>query len=426
MGGKGGKRKGAGLVVPGFGAGGFRSPSPTLSALGSVAGAAEPELSFGISYDVPVKVPRVGVTESVADVAALSTEVERLDVHYCGGALGRLREGIRNLRVVPEVRSGLMFETECLLRRFDVLVRAEKERDEMLRTHDTLMEGFKAASVVASKVRLELESARAELELSRGDLSGVRGELESVKGEREVVVAERDEARKVSAHRLMRLDRFQEGTKIVNKEMERLLQEGFDLRAEIERLKSGKILKGKDKGMRMPVMPPPPEVVEVGIQAEVPEVSTVSLQTDVSRVQVVRETTYAFVAAQTCSEAVPVAMGVDIEMGGVGGGPSGPPPVPGMPIVPVVPVPGVVRAQALLIHGVDCRRGMGALFAAASRLSVGECTVRGVRWLLGVGRRWGKRLSSVVVYLDHPFVVRGNSVWFGGAPHPVERNVFAR
>ena len=426
MGSKGGKRKGGGLVVPGFGAGGLRTPSPTPSVSGSVAGAAEPELASGMSYDVPVKVPRVGVAESVADVAALSASVERLDVDYGGGALRRLREGIRNLRVVPEVRSGLMFETECLLRRFDVLVRAEKERDEMLRTHDTLLEGFKAASAVTSRVSLELESARAELESSRSDLSGVRGELESVKGEREVVVAERDEARKEAAHWSMRVDRFVEGRKIVNTEMERLLQEGFDLKGEIERLKSGKVLKGKDKGTRMPVVPPPPEVVEVGIQAEVPGVSTVGSQTDVSRVQVVRETTYASVAAQTCSGAVPVAEGVDVVMGGMGGGPSGPPPVPGMPVVPVVPVPVVVRAQALLIHGVDCRQGMGALVAAARKLRVGECTVWGVRWLLGVGRRWGKRLSSVVVYLDHPVVVRGNSVWFGGALHPVERYVFAQ
>ena len=426
MGGKGGKRKGAGLVVPGFGAGGLRTPSPTPSASGSVAGAAEPQLASGMSYDVPVKVPRVGVPESVADMAALSVEVERLDVDYGGGALRRLCEGIRNVREVPEVRSGLMFETECLLRRFDVLVRVEKERDEMLRTHDALMEGFKAASAVASRLRLELESARAELELSRGDLSGVKGEWESVKGEREVVVAERDEARRVAAHQLMRLDRFQEGREIVNKEMERLLQEGFDLRAEIECLKSGKILKGKDKETRMPVVPPPSEVVEVGVQVEVPEVSTVGLQTDVSRVQVVRETTYASVAAQTCSGAVPVAVGVDVEMGGMGGGPSGPPPVPGVPVVAVVPMLVVVRAQALLIHGVDCRRGMGALLAAARRLRVGECAVRGVRWLLGVGGRWGKRLYSVVVYLDRLVVVRGNLVWFGGTLHPVERYVFAR
>ena len=143
MGGKGGKRKCGGLVVPGFGAGGLRTPSPTPSASGSVAGASEPELASGMSYDVPVKVPRVGVAESVADVAALSAEVEQLDVDYGGGALRRLREGIQNLRVVPEVRSGLMFETECLLRRFDVLVKAEKERDELLRSRSHLARGFR-------------------------------------------------------------------------------------------------------------------------------------------------------------------------------------------------------------------------------------------------------------------------------------------
>ena len=142
MGGKGGKRKGGGLVVPVFGAGGLRTPSPTPSASGSVAGAAEPELAPGMSYDVPPKVPRVSVAESMADVAALSAGVEWLNVDYGSGALRRLREVIRNLRVVLEVRSGLMFETECLLQRFDVWVRAVKERDELLRSGFTLARGY--------------------------------------------------------------------------------------------------------------------------------------------------------------------------------------------------------------------------------------------------------------------------------------------
>ena len=93
---------------------------------------------------------------------------------------------------------------------------------------------------------------------------------------------------------------------------------------------------------------------------------------------------------------------------------------------PVAWVARLVGAQALLIYRVDCRRGVGALLAMARRLRVGECGVRGVRWLLGVGRRWGKRMSSVVVYLDRAVVVRGCSVWFGGALHPVERYVFGR
>ena len=71
---------------------------------------------------------------------------------------------------------------------------------------------------------------------------------------------------------------------------------------------------------------------------------------------------------------------------------------------------GLVRAQALLIHGVDCRRGVGALLAMVRRLRVGVRGVRGVRWLLGVGRQWSKRLSSMVVYLDRAVEVRGHLV----------------
>ena len=282
----------------------------------------------------------------------------------------------------------------------------------------------------SDQARGELESERAvagvELGAVRGELALVRGELESVRKEVVVVASVRDAARKEAAHWSMRVDKFVEGRKICDKEHERLLQEGCDLRTEIERLKSGKILRGKDKGTRMLALPPPVVMVGVGVQAVMPGVSTVSVQTDVSHMQVVRKATYASVASQACPEVALAGGGVDVKMGGMGGGPSGPHSVPPVPAVPTVPVPGVVRAQALLIHGVDCRRAVGALLVAACRLRVGECTVHGVRWLLGVGRRWGKRLSSVVVYLDRPVVVRGNSVWFGGALHPVERYIFGR
>ena len=177
-----------------------------------------------------------------------------------------------------------------------------------------------------------------------------------------------------------------------------------------------------------------------GVQTVGAEVSVVGVQTDISRVQVVRETTYASVATQAGACEVPT--GGDTVMGGVGA----PDPPPGgarvwdegagwgsvggggsgAPGMDPRPADGVVSAQALLVHGVDCRRGIGSLLAAARKLRVGKCTVRGVRWLLGVGRRWGKRLSSVVVYLDRPVDIRGHSVWFGGALHPVERYVFGR
>ena len=105
---------------------------------------------------------------------------------------------------------------------------------------------------------------------------------------------------------------------------------------------------------------------------------------------------------------------------------SGPPPIPIVLDLLVVHVPVVVQAQVLVMHGVGCRRGMGAVFGAARRLRVGGCTVRGTRWLLVAVRRWGKRLSLVVVYQNCPEVVRGNSVWFGVALHPVQRYVFVR
>ena len=132
--------------------------------------------------------------------------------------------------------------------------------------------------------------------------------------------------------------------------------------------------------------------------------------------QVVHETTYADVATQAGAGGVLVD-GSSL-MGGVGVPDEGPRPVAGRE--------GLVRAQVLLIYGVDCRRGVGSLLAMARRLRVGDCNVRGVQWLLGVGRHWGKRLSSVVVYLVRPVVVRGHSVWFGGALHPVEHYVLDR
>lgn len=75
MGGKGGKRKGGGPAVLGFGAGGICTPSLTPSASGSVAGT---QLAAGVSYDVPVKVSSMSVVESVGNVAALSEGVENM------------------------------------------------------------------------------------------------------------------------------------------------------------------------------------------------------------------------------------------------------------------------------------------------------------------------------------------------------------
>ena len=87
MGGKGGKSKGGGLAVPCDGAGGMRTPSPTPSGSGSVAGV---DLASELSYNVLVKVPRVGVAESVAHLAVLSEAVGQLEVSPGMAGVGRL------------------------------------------------------------------------------------------------------------------------------------------------------------------------------------------------------------------------------------------------------------------------------------------------------------------------------------------------
>ena len=347
---QGRQEKGRGASNAELWASGMRTPSPTPSASGSVPGEAETELASGMSYDVPMKVLRVGVAESVADVAALSDGVRQLEVSPLMAGVDRLLVSIGNLRVIPTVRAQLLGEVKqmrgCLERAEGVAVevshlrrvRVEKDGE----AWDAASE-VRRARVERDKARGELDSERAvagvELGTVRGELALVRDELESVRKEVGVVATERDEARREAAHWSMQVDKFVEKRRVCDKEHERLLQEGFDLRAEIERLKSGKILRGKDKGTRLPALPPPIEVVEVGVQAEVPRVSTVSLQTDVSRVQVVRKTTYASVASQACPEVAPAGGGVDVEMGGMGWGSSGPPPVP---VVPASPVPVVI------------------------------------------------------------------------------------
>ena len=88
--------------------------------------------------------------------------------------------------------------------------------------------------------------------------------------------------------------------------------------------------------------------------------------TDVNNVQIVRKMTDASVASQACPDVSPATGSMDVDMGGTGDGALRSPPVPIVPTV--MPVPGIVPAQALLIYGVDCYSGMGALLTAAHRL----------------------------------------------------------
>ena len=197
-------------------------------------------------------------------------------------------------------------------------------------------------------VCVELESMCAELVDSAFEM--VENEWEDTKSELGAllvkVTAFEDEvglAREEEAHMRMWVERFQEGRRVVDKEIKGQLEEGFDLRREIERLRVGKVRNGREKGMRMLVLPPPPLCIGMKVQSEAPVVSTVSIQTDVARVHVVRKTTYASVASQACPGGVPVVEVADVVMAGTGG----------VPVPPLVG-PVAVRAQLLLIHGVEC------------------------------------------------------------------------
>ena len=64
------------------------------------------------------------------------------------------------------------------------------------------------------------------------------------------------------------------------------------------------------------------------------------------------------VASQAWPEVSPATGGEHGEMGGVGAGSLRSSPAPCVPTV--APMPEIVRAQALLIHGIDYRHGRGA------------------------------------------------------------------
>ena len=115
MGGKGGrKRKGGGVPTPGFGAGGqggrfggLISPSPTPSVAGWETD--EGEAGVGVSREAVAKVPRLGVAASVADVAALSGGLGRLEVASEAGAAVRLRDKVVEIgKNLPGIRDWLL------------------------------------------------------------------------------------------------------------------------------------------------------------------------------------------------------------------------------------------------------------------------------------------------------------------------------
>ena len=86
IGGKGGKKKkGGGLAVPRFGAGGLRTPSLTPSASGSMAGGG---VAGVVSRHDAAKVPRLSVAASVAD-EAIAGLVEGVTGMSCDPPVGK-------------------------------------------------------------------------------------------------------------------------------------------------------------------------------------------------------------------------------------------------------------------------------------------------------------------------------------------------
>ena len=215
MGGKGGKKRKGGLAVPSFGAGGLKTPSPTPS-----IGGWETEdegRRGGSARDVRPKVPRVGAAKSVAGVDAVAEEMDKLRLGLRTGSARDQLEGFIYESGLSVAQRRLMWRLigEIVGEEIDAGVKGERER--LRKVEDAVLD-------------------------SSGEMGTVVKRLVAVE-------AERDEARKGEAHWKMRLDQHVEGRAIVGKQMERLLQEGFDLKDEIERLKKGKVARGKDKGV---------------------------------------------------------------------------------------------------------------------------------------------------------------------------------
>ena len=171
MGGQRGKITGGGLALPSFEAGGMRTPSLNPSASGSVAGA---ELASEVSYDNLVQVLRVGVAESVADVAALLEEVGWLQVGLGLAGVSRPQEAIGNMRLVPKVRAHLL---EGVRRLGESLEKSEGWAIELPRLRKVVVEREVEVWKVAREVRnmcIERDMAKSELESMHVELVSAR------------------------------------------------------------------------------------------------------------------------------------------------------------------------------------------------------------------------------------------------------------
>ena len=236
--------------MPSFGAGGLRTPSPTPS-----VGGWETEdegRGGGSARNVRPKVPRVGAATSVAGVVAVAEEMDRLQL---GLRTGSARDQLE----------GFIYESGLSVAQRRLMWRLINE-------------------MVGEEIEAGVKGERERLGKVEEAVLDSCGEVGTVVTRLVAVEAERDEARKGEAHWKMRLDRHVEGHAIMEKEMRRLLEEGFALRGEIDRLKKGKVARGRDKGVGPTLFESPPvDRYSEGVQTVGAEVSTVGIQTDVSR-----------------------------------------------------------------------------------------------------------------------------------------------
>ena len=171
----------------------------------------------GLARDARPKIPRVGAALSVAGVDAVAEEIDRLRL---GLRMGSTRNQL----------AGFIYESDL----------SEAERRLLWRLINEVVGEEVERGVKGEKERLKkVEDAVLD---SGGVVAPVAARLVDVE-------AERDVAREGEAHWKMRLDRHLVERVVVEKEMKRQSQEGFDLRGEIDRLKKGKVARGKDKGV---------------------------------------------------------------------------------------------------------------------------------------------------------------------------------
>ena len=366
-------------------------------------------MAGAVSRHDAAKVPRLGVAESVAD-EAVAELVEGVTGMSCDPPVASFEglfavpvpgvalvdRGEKKARwLESRVEVGSLDLDEALWQMFewckDNMVEgggreaacAAKRDVALLKVRALSVEvGALGAKVAGRDVALleggEREAAcAAERDEALLEVGALRAKVAELEGEAAVAHKEAVAARRDAEYCRLAGQVYEGTSKSAHKLAEKLSGEKRALQKEVDRLVAGKVLNGRDKGTRMLAPPVPTVCVGSEMQTEQAGVSVVGVQTDISRVQVVRETTYASVATQ--AGAGGVGVDGDTVIGGIG--------VPGMGPHPAAGVEGTVRAQALLIHGVDCRRGVGTLLAMARRLRVGDYGVRGVRWLLGVGRR---------------------------------------